>query len=272
MGGVATAIIAGAAVGAIGTAYSANRAAKAQGKATEATIDEQRAQFEAMQRTLKPYVDAGTPALQQLSSYSQVAQPALEEQQALSGMLGPQAQQEAITRIEQSPLYLSHVAQGENAMLQQASATGGLRGGNIQGALAQFRPAVLQQMIEDKYSKMGGMVGFGSTAAQNLATMGQASAAGQASAGMGMASNIGNALQNQGVANAQAQLARGQAWGNVGGSLSYLGGMGMQGFGPLGGTAQAVPPAAGFGGNTGAGFGFTPNAGYSSSGLFVPGT
>lgn len=241
MGGVATAIIGGAVVGGIATSLAAGKAAKAQGKASDASIAEQRAQFEAMQRTLKPYVDAGSPALRQLASYSDVAQPALEEQQALNGMLGPQAQQDAINRIEQSPLYMEQVRQGENAMLQNASATGGLRGGNTQAALAQFRPAVLSQMIEDKYSKLGGMVDFGGNAAQNLATMGQASGAGVGAAGMNMASNIGNAQMAAGDARAQAALAQGQAWGNVGGAVSYLGGMGAQGYGPFAKSLTAPP-------------------------------
>ena len=233
MSWVATAIVGSAVVGGAVASRSASKAAKAQQEASGASIDEQRAQFEAMQRTLKPYVDAGSPALRQIASYADVAQPALNEQQALNGMFGPVAQQEAINRIEQSPLYMEQVRQGENAILQNASATGGLRGGNIQAALAQFRPAVLSQMIEDKYTKLGGMATFGGNAAQNLATMGQASAAGVGAAGMNMASNIGNALTNTGQAQAQAQLAKGQAWGNVAGAVGYLGGQGLQGIGPF---------------------------------------
>jgi hypothetical protein len=240
MSGLATAIIGSAVVGAAVSSRSASKAAKAQQEASGASIDEQRAQFEAMQRTLKPYVDAGTPALRQIASYSDIAQPALNEQQALIGMFGAEAQQQAINRIEQSPLYLEQVRQGENAILQQASATGGLRGGNIQAALAQFRPAVLSQMIENQYT--------GGQAAQNLATMGQASGAGVGAAGMGMASNIGNALQATGTAQAQAQLAKGQAWGNVTGAVSGLAGLGMQGVGPFARTPTAAfnPNAAGY--------------------------
>ena len=238
---VAAAIVGSAVVGGVMSSRSASKAAQAQQESSGASIEEQRAQFAAMQRTLKPYVDAGTPALRQLSSYSDVAQPVLNEQQALNGMFGPEAQQEAINRIEQSPLYMEHVRQGENAMLQNASATGGLRGGNIQAALAQFRPAVLSQMIEDKYNKLGGMVTFGGNAAQNLATMGQASAAGQGAAGMNMASNIGNLNAQTGQAQAQAQLARGQAWGNVAGSVGYLGGLGAMGYGPFATTATPPP-------------------------------
>jgi hypothetical protein len=248
MSGLATAIIGSAVVGAAVSSRSASKAAKAQQEASGASIDEQRAQFEAMQRTLKPYVDAGTPALRQIASYSDIAQPALNEQQALIGMFGAEAQQQAINRIEQSPLYLEQVRQGENAILQQASATGGLRGGNIQAALAQFRPAVLSQMIENQYTKLGGMAEFGGQAAQNLATMGQASGAGVGAAGMGMASNIGNALQATGTAQAQAQLAKGQAWGNVTGAVSGLAGLGMQGVGPFARTPTAAfnPNAAGY--------------------------
>jgi hypothetical protein len=231
---VAAAVIVGSTVvGGAMSSRSASKGAQAQQEASGASIEEQRAQFAAMQRVLKPYVDAGTPALRQIASYSDVAQPALNEQQALNGMFGPVAQQEAINRIEQSPLYMEHVRQGENAILQQASATGGLRGGNIQAALAQFRPAVLSQMIENKYNKLGGMVDFGGSAALNLAKMGQASAAGQGAAGMNLASNISNLNTQTGQAQAQAQLARGQAWGNVAGSFAYLGGQGLQGIGPF---------------------------------------
>ena len=240
MSGIATAIIGSAVVGGVVSSRSASKAAQAQQEASGASIEEQRAQFEAMQRTLKPYVDAGTPALRQIASYSDIAQPALNEQQALIGMFGAEAQQQAINRIEESPLYLEQVRQGENAILQQASATGGLRGGNIQAALAQFRPAVLSQMIENQYSKLGGMADFGGSAALNLAKMGQASGAGVGAAGMNMASNIGTALTNTGQAQAQAQLAKGQAWGNVAGSVGYLGGMGMQGYGPF--ARSATPP------------------------------
>ena len=256
------AIVGSTIVGGVMSSKAASKAAGAQGAAADASIAEQRAQFEAMQRVLKPYVDAGNPALRQIASYSEVAQPALNEQQALNGMFGPAAQQEAINRIEQSPLYLEQVRQGENAILQNASATGGLRGGNIQAALAQFRPAVLSQMIEDKYTKLGGMATFGGNAAQNLATMGQASAAGVGAAGMGMASNIGNAQIGAGNAQAQAALAKGQAWGNVAGSVGYLGGMGLKGYGPFANAAPSTfTPTPGYDPFAGgSGTGFVPNA------------
>ncbi len=57
---------------------------------------------------------------------------------------GMEAQQGAISGLEGSPIFQALARQGEDAILQNASATGGLRGGNVQGALGQFRPAALQ--------------------------------------------------------------------------------------------------------------------------------
>jgi hypothetical protein len=110
---------------------AAGKAAGQQADAAQAGIEEQRRQFEEMQKLLAPYVQAG--------------QPALQAQQAMLGLGGAEAQQQAIAGVEQSPLLQALMRQGEEAMLQQASATGGLRGGNMQAALAQFRPQMLQE-------------------------------------------------------------------------------------------------------------------------------
>ena len=185
-------------IGGITGAKQAGKAAEAAGRtqaaAAEKGIDEQRRQFEALVELMSPYVAGG--------------QGAFAQQQALIGMQGPEAQQQAISGFEQSPIFQALTRQGEEALLQQASATGGLRGGNIQAALSQFRPQVLNSLIEQQYNRLGG-----------LSTLGQASAAGQASAGTDMASNIGNLLANQGAAIAGGQLARGnvarQTFGDV---------------------------------------------------------
>ena len=175
-------------------------AAQIQGQSAEAGIEEQRRQFDALTELMSPYVAAGTGAL--------------EGQQALAGLQGADAQQQAILGLEQSPQFQAMVGQGEEALLQNASATGGLRGGNTQAALAQFRPQMLSQMIESQYSKLGGLAG-----------MGQASAAGQASAGMQSGSNVANLLQQQGAALAGGQVAQGSVVGNTFGNVANLGGM-----------------------------------------------
>lgn len=183
---------------------AATTAAKAQTEAAQLGIDEQRRQFDAVTELLKPYVEAGESAI--------------GGQMALAGLQGPEAQQAAITALEQGPQYEALVRQGEEALLQSAAATGGLRGGNVQGALAQFRPQMLSNLIEAQYSRLGG-----------LTDVGQASAARQASAGQVSAGNISNLLQQQGAATAGAALARGQAtanmFGDIAGTIGTIAGM-----------------------------------------------
>jgi len=239
---VAAAVIGGAVVGGVmsssATKSAAKTAAAAQTQAADQSAAVQLKMFNETKELLKPYVDQGTPAMQELLTYAEPAQESFRQQQALSGLLGPEAQAEMIASIENSPLYQAKVRQGEEAMLQNASATGGLRGGNLQGALAQFRPDMLSAEIEDRYSKLGGFTNLGIGLQENLAKMGQASAAGQAAQGMNTATNLSNIYGNAGQATAQAALARGQAnanmWGNIGGSISSLGTLGAMGYGPLG--------------------------------------
>lgn len=176
--------VVGGITGATQQARAAETAAGTQAAASEAAIAEQRRQFDVLTELLRPYVEAGQPALQQ--------------QQALIGLRGAPEQQAAITALEQSPFFQSAVRQGEEALLQRASATGGLRGGNIQAALAQFRPQMLESQIAQQYERLGG-----------LTTLGQRSAAGQGAAGMETAGSIGNLLAQRGAALAGGQIAQG---------------------------------------------------------------
>lgn len=180
-------------------AEAAGDAASAQAGASAAGIAEQRRQFDAIQKLLQPYVEAGTPALQQ--------------QQALLGLRGAGEQQAAISAIEQSPQFAALARQGEEALLQRASATGGLRGGNIQAALAQFRPQLLSSLIEQQYSKLGGMT-----------ALGQQSAAGVGTAGSVMGTNVANLLGQQGAAQAAGALGQAQAYGQTISGLSNVAG------------------------------------------------
>jgi hypothetical protein len=177
-------------VGGIMQADAASEAASIQAGASQAGIEEQRRQFDALQALLKPYVEAGTPAL--------------EQQQALLGLKGPEAEQAAIERIRGGQTFQELARQGEEALLQRASATGGLRGGNIQGALAQFRPALLNQAIEQQYGRLGGMT-----------QLGQRSAAGVGAAGMESGTNVANLLGQQGAARAGGELGEAKAYSGL---------------------------------------------------------
>lgn len=139
----------------------------------------------------------------------------LQLQQDLIGMNGNAAQQAAYDQIQNSAGFQSQLQLGQNAMLQSASATGGLRGGNTQAAMAQFAPALLNQAIGAQYQNLAGMTALG----QNAAAM-------QGNAGMQSANAIGNLYQSQGANTAGYQLARGQNAQNMIGSIAGgLGGM-----------------------------------------------
>lgn len=187
-----TAVVAGVgsvASSAIG-ASAAKKAGRAQVQAADLGVAEQRAAREELRKLLEPYTAAGTPALQ--------------AQMAALGLRGPEEQAAFVAQQEQSPIFQALAQRGEEAILQQASATGGLRGGNVQGALAQFRPALLNQFLEQQYNRLGGMT-----------ALGQQSAAGVGTAGMQSANSISELLAQAGQARAGAALGAGQAWGNL---------------------------------------------------------
>jgi hypothetical protein len=210
--GLSGAALAGVAVGGatLVSGYMQGEAAKdaasTQAGASQAGIEEQRRQFDVVQKLLEPYVTGGTEAFKQ--------------QQALVGVQGPEAQRAAISAIEQGPAFQALTEQGENALLQRASATGGLRGGNVQAALAQFRPQILSQLIEQQYGQLGGLAKFG-----------QASAAGTGAAAQETGANVAQLLAAQGAATAGGQMAAGKAFASIPSAIS--GGLGI--FSGLGG-------------------------------------
>lgn len=191
--------VAGSVIGGQQANRGASKAADAQVQAAQLGVEENRRQFDLVQTLLKPYVEGGTAAFKQ--------------QQNLLGLGGAASQQQAIGALQSSPFFQAQLNQGTNAILQNASATGGLRGGNVQGALSQFAPQLLQQTYQNQLANLGGLAG----------------------AGLGAATGTGNAAQNAAAQNAQlfgnmgqaqagAYLARAQNNQNMVGSLFGIAG------------------------------------------------
>jgi hypothetical protein len=252
--------------GAIDGRGAVKDASRAQQQAAQGGIEEQSRQFDEVTKLLSPFTKAGETALGGLQPYAQAGAGALEQQMALLGLApqsqvrtggsgvagmianaasgafggnqmqfvggeaGQSAQQQAIAALQASPQFQALQQQGENAILQNASATGGLRGGNVQAALAQFRPQILSSLIDQQYSRLGGLSSMGQLTNQNIASMGQASGARQAAAGQQTAANISNLMGTQGAARA----------GGILGQQSALSGGINQAFG-------AIQGAGGFG-------------------------
>jgi hypothetical protein len=187
---------------------AAAQASDAQIQMSEAGMNELRTQFANLQELLRPYVQVGPEALQ--------------GQRAIVGLGGPAEEAAQIARIEQSPLFQAQVRQGEEALLQGASATGGLRGGNIQAALAQFRPGMLQSQIDLQYERLGG-----------LTTLGQKSAAAQAGAGMGLAESLSGLYGDIGASRAGRAMAEQRAQGQFQGGLINLAGQALPAIGKM---------------------------------------
>lgn len=204
----AAAIVGSAVVGGVMSSRAQKKAAGAAGDAqayaAELGIDESRRQFDAIQALLKPYVDAGGPAL--------------SGQQSLIGLNGQAKQQEAIDALENSPEFESLVKTGESSILQNASATGGLRGGNVQAALAKFRPSVLSELITQQFDRLGGLTQLG----QNSAVM-------QGNAGFKTGENISKLFGEIGSARAGTALGIGKAdagmWSMLGDVPGHLAGL-----------------------------------------------
>lgn len=236
--------VVGGITGAKQAGQAAEQAGQLQQEAAFAGIEEQRRQFERAAEILAPFVEMGLPAAERLGPVEEAGIAALpglaqiaagagasfEAQQALAGLLGPEAQRAAIAGIESSPEFQALARQGEEAILQRAAATGGLRGGNVQAALAQFRPQMLQQQIAQQYERLGGLTGTAGTVAQNLlsrgvgattrlAELGQASAAREAAAASQLGADVAGLLGSGAQARAQGILSQGavprQAFGDV---------------------------------------------------------
>jgi len=196
--------VVGGITGASEAADAASRAAATQAGASEAGIAENRRQFDITQRNLAPFLSQGQSAIGMMG--------------ALQGLNGADAQAQAIAGIQGGPQYSALAQQGEDAILANASATGGLRGGNTQGALAQFRPQLLNQLINERLAGLGGIAGLGSGVGTSLGSL-----------GAGNAQSIAQLLQQRGAATAGGQLAQGgatrQAFGdllNIGGTLGRI--------------------------------------------------
>lgn len=197
----------GAAGAIAGAAISANQASSAADAAASGDKDAMALQMQTMDRLakmLKPYRKAGELGL--------------GGQLDLLGLNGNDAQAASIAALEQSPQFTSLVKSGENALLQNASATGGIRGGNTSAALAQFRPEMLSQVIESQYGKLANLSALGQNAAAQTGNNMQAST-----------NQIAGLMSNIGQTNAMGQIAQGQNYADMFGGIAkgigqYMGG------------------------------------------------
>jgi hypothetical protein len=210
---ISAAVVGGTQIlGSVLGANASRSAASTQARAAEAGQETQLQMFERTQEILRPYVETGQAQLPRLGGYAEAGPQAFERQLDLAGLRGPQAQQAAIEQVRTQPRFGALTQAGEEAILANALATGGLRGGNTQNALARFRSDLLADEIEREYARFGGLSAFGQGVSQNLAQMGQAAGAGTGVAAM---------QAGQGIAELQGAAGAARAGGTLGSAAAY---------------------------------------------------
>jgi len=244
MAATTAAVIGGAAAikGTIDAKKAAGRAADVQVAGQEAAIGEQRRQFDITQEQAEPFRQAGLGAL--------------EQQQALLGLSGQEAQQQAFQAFEESPGQQFLRERGERALLRNASAIGGLGGGNVRSALQQQGIGFAQQNLQNQLAQLGGIAGQGQAATTNVAALGAQTAgnigAGLTGAAQARASGILGQQQAQTQGINQLLQTGGQFFGAGGAGGFGGGGVGVDNFSGgqnLGGVQPGV---------VGGGFQFAP--------------
>lgn len=205
-----------------------------------ASVDEQ--QQEAIRR-----LDAGYYAQQQQEMAQGIVPTVETAVSPYAGMTGEEAQSAAIEKVAQSPLLQELMAQGETGLLQNVAATGGLRGGRTQAALAQFRPAMLQSEIDKLYSRLSGISGIGQQSILASPTTSPG-----AIPTYSAQSQIPSLLTQQGAATAGNILSQAQAQQDLYGNIGKTVGWGLEkysqgGFFPSQTTPTTTPATAGLG-------------------------
>lgn len=231
---VASAVITSSAAGG-----AAGAAAGGQLEANGASIGETRrefdisqAKYDAAQKVLQPWIATG--------------QQGMTGQQDLLGLNGAPQQQFAIDELQKGPQFTSTQKLGENRILANASATGGLRGGNVQGALSQFNGTLLSQIIQQQYANYAGLSSNGLAAAGANGNL----AAGAAGNAQNVGSSIAGVLQQNGQVQAGGILGQANAGAGLASSLANGAGVIAGKFlGPTPATpASTVAAGNGFGG------------------------
>lgn len=163
---------------------ASKKAQATQVEALNSAIGEQRRQFDLTRADYAPYLQTGLSGLTGLGD--------------LIGVNGADAQREGLVSIENSPVLAALLRNGEEAILQNGAATGGLRGGNLQRSLADFRADTFADQLNQQIARLAGLAGLGQGATDSVSGFGANST-----------DNISSLLGAIGGVNSNAILQRG---------------------------------------------------------------
>lgn len=141
---------------------ASQKAMQAQVDAANRGIDIQAKQYETTRNDYMPYTLAGTKAIGEYGN--------------LIGSNGTDAQATAVQGLKASPFFQQNLADANENLLQTASATGGVRGGNTAGAIGQLSPQLLQQYYQQAVGNFGNLAQLGLGATGSVANAGATNA------------------------------------------------------------------------------------------------
>lgn len=212
----------GAAIGVGGSVYAANQANKGQRaaadasqQATNASIAEQRRQFDLGRQDQQPWLQTGTSALNQLAQ--------------LYG-LAPGGTKQAFADFRNTPDYQFTVDEGMRGLNARNAALGIQDSGAAQRSALTLASNLGNQQFNNYANRLAGLAGVGQTAAQSNAALGQNFANSFGNLQTGNAQNLASSYQNRGAINGQlgqdlAGIATG-LFSNVGKLNSFQNGFG----------------------------------------------
>lgn len=150
---------------------------------------------------------------EQLLPFIEGGRPAFEQQQALSGASGPEAQAQAFSDFQEDPGTQFLRDQGLRLVNTGAGATGGLGGGERLRELTKFSQGLALQDLSNRFNRLGAVTGTGLSAAQALggASSGAASGISQAIQAGGAGKAAGITGQAAGLRSGITDLAFGGA-------------------------------------------------------------
>lgn len=183
-------------------ARAAGKSGRAQERAAEAGIAEQRRQFDVIQENLRPYREAGVRGLAGVESLLALGGGDRESALALS------------------PAYRFRLQEGQRALERSAAARGQLFSGATGRALTRFGQDLASTEYQNEFNRRAALAGIGQSATSQLTQ-----------AGLTTASNVGNLQQQIGRAQASSYLGRaGAIQGGIESALSlgaFVGGGGL---------------------------------------------
>lgn len=125
----------------LGDITGTNEAAKASKQAAGEQLEFQREGLDYMKQVQAPMLEYRNKALPSLYGFYDPA--------------NPQGQQQFVDSAMQSPFYNQMIQQGEEAVMRNAAATGGLRSGTTQQNLARNSQNVLQSLVGQQLQGLG---------------------------------------------------------------------------------------------------------------------